>query len=69
MEEVTYEVEIATEDGQSWISTMFRNYPTVSEAINFADSIFTGRRYWRITKRTVVTTIEVVHTPRFDSLR
>ena len=62
-EEVTYEIQIATVDGESWISTYFRNYPTIGEAINFADATFTGRRLWRVAKRTVVTTIEVVHTP------
>lgn len=61
--EVTYGIEIATADGESWIETMWRDYQTPEEAWEFADATFTGRRNWRLVKRTVITVVEVVDWP------
>lgn len=61
--ETTWGVQIETEDGLSWIDTMWRDYLTYGEAADFADAIFTGRRNWRVVKITVITVIEVVDIP------
>jgi hypothetical protein len=61
--EVTYGVQIETADGLSWIDTYWRDYGTPKAAGDFADAIFTGRRNWRVVKRTVITRVEVVDLP------